>query len=132
MISKILMKLGIGDGSLNSAADTRRKHARFPALNAAEIVINDQPHSLVDWSMGGVAFAANSNDSFDAGAEINFTLLFRLTNDIIAVAQSGRVIRKNDTACAVQFTKATPEAKRGLQRVLDEHNNLRFLQSQVA
>jgi hypothetical protein len=131
MINKLLMKLGLGDGSLNAEVDTRRKYVRYVGLQG-EVEVAGQAYSLRDWSMGGVSFETLPDARIMAGDTVNLTLRFRFPNSVVTVTQGGRVTRTGRKGVGAEFTELSPEAKRDFGRVLDAVHAQGFLQSQVA
>lgn len=131
IINKLLVKLGLGDGSLNVEVDQRRKHIRY-AGQEADVTVEGQTHSLQDWSFGGFSFDAPPNTSLAAGDTVSFTLHFRFPHDTITVEQRARVVRAGKRGVAAQFLSDDTLARRALDRVFDSYQAQGFLQSQVA
>jgi hypothetical protein len=131
MISKLLMKLGLGDGSLNAEIDSRRKHVRYAGI-PAEIEVAGMAFSVRDWSMGGVAFETLPDSRMLVGDNINFTIRFRFPHSTITIQQPGRVVRTGRRGVAAEFVSVSPDARREFERVLDGIHAQGFLQSQVA
>jgi hypothetical protein len=129
MINSILVKLGLGDGSLNADVDTRRRSIRFNGIKA-DVEVAGKSYSLRDWSTGGVSFETLPDARLLTGDHVNFTLRFRFPHDVITVEQQGRVLRTGRNGVAAEFVGMSPESKRGFDRVIDGIHAQQFLQSQ--
>lgn len=131
MINQILVKLGLGDGSLNADPATRRKHIRYSGV-PVDVEVAGKAYSAKDWSMGGVSFDTLPDARILAGDRINFTLHFRFPHDTISVEQEGRVLRTGREGVAATFGDMSPVAKREFGRVIDGIHAQDFLKSQSA
>jgi len=131
MINQLLMKLGLGDGSLNAEGDTRRKFIRYPGAQA-DVSVGGSTYSLRDWSLGGISFETLPDARLLVGDSINFTLRFRFPQGVVAVEQQGRVVRTGKRGIAAAFVMPDADARKALERVLDGYHAQNFLQSQVA
>jgi PilZ domain len=130
MINQLLVKLGLGDGSLNANIDTRRKNIRH-AVRQADVVIGGQAYAMRDWSMNGVAFETMPDARLMTGERVTLVMRFRFPDSTITIEQPGRVVRNGRNGAAVEFLQLMPDAKRGLERVLDSLHAQEFLQSQM-
>ncbi len=131
IISKILQKLGIGDGSSNAEDTSRRKYIRHDGIQA-EVVVADRAFGLKDWSMGGLCFLPPSGVAIVAGDRIQFTLRFRLPHETVNIVQTGKVVRALKRGIAAEFLPLSPEARRKFERVLDGVHARSFMASQTA
>jgi hypothetical protein len=131
MIGKLLMKLGLGDGSLNAESATRRKFIRYNGLKG-EVEMTGQRFGIRDWSMGGISFETLPDARIIAGDRVAFTLHFRFPHDTIVVEQQARVLRTGRQGVAAEFLPLSQESRKGFERVLDSIHAQGFLQSQVA
>ena len=130
MIGQLLNHLGLGDGSLNSDNEARRRYIRHVGYQA-EVEVADHSYSVHDWSIGGVAFdAAKAN--VREGDSVNFVMRFRLPLEVITIHQPGRVVRAISQDIAAAFDPLTDETRRQFERVVDSYNAQGFLESQVA
>jgi hypothetical protein len=125
------MKLGLGDGSLNTEVDTRRKSIRYVGI-PAEVDVAGRTFSVCDWSLGGMTFELLPDSRILAGDDVNFTLRFRFPHEVIVVTQPGRVLRTGRRTAAVEFFDMSQSNRRSFERVLDSIHAQVFLQSQVA
>jgi hypothetical protein len=130
IISKILQKLGIGDGSSNAEEASRRKHIRHEGVQA-EVVVADRAFGLKDWSMGGLCFQPPAGVPIVAGDRIQFTLRFRLPHETVQIVQTGKVVRAVKRGIAAEFLPLSPEARRKFERVLDGVHAQGFMASQA-
>lgn len=131
MINQLLMKLGIGDGSLNADAESRRKHIRHTGLQA-EVEVANRAYSVRDWSFGGVSFDTLPDARLNEGDRINFTIRFRFPHETVTVQQQGRVVRARKQGVAAEFAPLSQDSRRLFERVIDSYNAQGFLESQVA
>lgn len=129
MINAILVKLGLGDGSLNADLDTRRKYIRYSAVQAA-VEVAGRAYSIRDWSMGGFSFDTLPDARLLTGDRVNFTLHFRFPLGTISIEQPGKVLRTGKKGVAAEFADLSPEARREFGRVIDGIHAQGFLQSQ--
>lgn len=131
IINRILEKLGIGDGSFNSDAKSRRKFIRHQGLQA-EVVVAEQSVGVMDWSLGGLSFLPLVNTPLVAGDRVQFQLKFRLPHETISITQTGKVVRAVKRGVAAEFLPLSPETRRKFERVLDGVHAQGFLTSQLA
>lgn len=131
MITKLLMKLGLGDGSLNAEIETRRRHARF-AVPQADVEVGGRAYSLKDWSMGGICFETPPDARLTQGDRAHFTLRFRFPHGTVTVEQQGRIVRASRRGIAAEFAPPDENTRRELERVLDGLHAQGFLHTQVA
>ncbi|MDD9899848.1 MAG: hypothetical protein OXT65_02590 [Alphaproteobacteria bacterium] len=129
MINRLLMKLGLGDGSLNVETDSRRQHVRFPGVDA-DIVVRGQVYDIQDWGLGGTAFGM-VDAGVRAGEVLDVTLRFRFSHETISVGHRARILRTGRMGTAASFL---PDdlARRQMERAVDYRNTQDFLDSQVA
>lgn len=131
IISQILRKLGIGDGSFNREEASRRRHIRHEGIQA-EVVVAERAFGLKDWSLGGLCFLPPPDTPIVTGDRIQFTLRFRLPHETVNIVQTGKVVRALKRGIAAEFLPLSPEAKRKFERVLDGVHAQGFLSSQTA
>lgn len=131
MINKILSKLGLGDGTLYQPVATRRKHIRHEGLQA-EVQVQDHSFGVKDWSMGGLCIETQADPQIAVGDKVQFTLKFRLPDEIVIIRQAGRIVRAARRGLAAEFLPLSPEARRKFARVIDSLHAKNFLESQVA
>lgn len=131
MLSTLLNKLGLGDGSNNSIADPRRKHIRFEGAHA-EIELGQQAVPVRDWSQGGVFFDATPGLTLHEGDKMVATLRFRFPHETINVQQQIRVVRTARRGVAVEFGPQSNDDRKQFTRIIDNYNAENFLASQNA
>lgn len=133
MIDRLLNILGLGDGSMNGAAEWRRRHVRHDIRKTAvqaEVEINGRAYSIRDWSMGGLCFDAESTPN--VGQKLDMQISFRLPHETITIRQPARVVRAMKRGVATEFAPLAPDMRRRFQKVLDGIHALDFVESQVA
>jgi hypothetical protein len=133
MIDRLLNILGLGDGSMNGAAEWRRKHIRHDVRKIsiqAEVQIDGRAYSIRDWSMGGLCFDADTDAK--VGQNVDMQISFRLPHETITIRQPGRVVRAMSRAVATEFAPLAPDMRRRFQKVLDGIHAMSFVESQAA
>lgn len=133
MIDRLLNILGLGDGSMNGAAEWRRRHVRHDIRKTAvqaEVEINGRAYSIRDWSMGGLCFDAEAVPN--VGQKLDMQIRFRLPHETITIRQPARVVRAMKRGVATEFAPLAPEMRRRFQKVVDDIHALDFVESQVA
>jgi hypothetical protein len=128
MIAQLLQKLGLGDGSLNSA-EWRRRYARHPGNDHAEVAVGGHVYSLRDWSLGGASFAAPAEAVSAPGGDVEVELRFYLPHDTVVIEQRARVVRNENRSIAVSFPELAAETRRRFEKVLDDLHAQSFLES---
>ena len=131
MLSTLLNKLGLGDGSNNIEVDPRRKYIRFEGSHA-EIELGAQSLPVHDWSQGGVSFEATPGLQLQEGDKMVATLRFRFPHETVSVQQQIRVVRSGRRGVAVEFGPQSNDDRRQFSRVIDNYNAENFLASQSA
>lgn len=133
MIHRLLNILGLGDGSLNGAAEWRRKHVRHDIRKVgveADVEINGKAYSIRDWSMGGLCFEADATPPL--GETVDMHIRFRLPHETVTIRQSGQVVRAVKRGVAAEFAPLAPDMRRRFRKVIDGLHALEFVESQVA
>lgn len=132
MIKKILSLLGLQrEETAEAEAEPRRKHVRYPGIQA-EVIVGDKAYSIHDWSPHGAYFETSPDARLIAGENVHLTLKFRLFNGTISIQQPARILRAVRRGVAVEFmTPLMPEARRQFERVLDGFQATNFLESQA-
>lgn len=131
MLSTLLTKLGLGDGSYNTETDPRRKYIRFEGAQA-EIEFGQQSLPVRDWSQGGVFFDAVPGVELNEGDKMVATLRFRFPHETVSVQQQIRVVRTARRGVAVEFGPQSNDDRRLFNRIIDNYNAENFLASQTA
>lgn len=131
MLSTLLNKLGLGDGSNNIETDPRRKYIRFEGAHA-EIELGQQSLPVRDWSQGGVFFDSVPGVDLQEGDKLVATLRFRFPHETVSVQQQIRVVRSARSGVAVEFGPQSNDDRKQFNRVIDNYNAENFLASQTA
>ncbi len=130
MISALLNKLGLGDGSFNTTPDARRKYIRFDGT-CAQAEVNGQAFRVKDWSAGGISFDA-APGSVKAGDSFDVVVRFSFAHETVSMRQQARVVRSANRGVAAQFAPMTADDRRMFDRIVDSYHAQSFFQSQVA
>lgn len=131
MLDQILSKLGLG-GNVTVSEQTRRKFIRYPGQQA-EVSLAGRVYGVRDWSVGGLLFEANADNSLVVGDHIMVDLKFRMPHETVTIRQKAKVVRAAKRGVAAQFIGNTDNTVRRLfDRVIDGYNTQSFLESQVA
>ncbi len=131
MLSTLLNKLGLGDGSNNIEVDPRRKYIRFEGAHA-EIELGQQSVPVRDWSQGGVFFDTTPGLDLNEGDKLVATLRFRFPHETVSVQQQIRVVRTARRGVAVEFGPQSNDDRKQFSRIIDNYNAENFLASQTA
>lgn len=131
MLSALMNKLGLGDGSNNIEPDSRRKHIRLEGIRA-EVELGQQSYRVRDWSPGGLLFDIQPDAHLNAGDRVMATLRFRFPHETVTMQQTIRVVRRGARGVAAEFAPLTPADRRVFDRVIDSHHAENFLASQSA
>ncbi len=83
------------------------------------ILINGTLYPVMNWSLSGVLFAADSR-LFAVDAPISFTLKFKTGNTIIEVEHHGTIARKNADGVALRYAPLSTEQQSIFQSVLKQ------------
>lgn len=96
---------------------TRR---RFPrrALDTCAININGTTYPVKDWSKTGVLFAADGR-LFEENSQISVTMKFRMSDSVMEVGLSARVIRSHASGVALEFLNVDNDTVYAFNRVID-------------
>jgi hypothetical protein len=131
MINQILSKLGLGDSSLKSEAETRRRHMRRSGVRT-DVIVGNHTFGVRDWSQSGVFFDIVPDVPLAVGDKVQVTMRFRLPHETVDIQQMARVVRAANRGIAAEFSPLTAEIRRKFDRVIDGFNTQSFLESQVA
>lgn len=130
MLSALMNKLGLGDGSNNIEPDSRRKHIRLEGIRA-EVEVDHQSYSVRDWSPGGILFDAVPGQNVNTGDRMLATIRFRFPHETVTVQQTIRVVRRAARGIAAEFSPLSEQDRRSFARVIDNHHAENFLASQA-
>lgn len=119
MLQKIMSVLGKkADGSDHGGPTTRRVFPRR-ASDRCVGIINGLMMPVLDWSQGGVRVMGDTR-TIALGQEMDFTLKFKMKDQMIDVQHRGQVVRKSTDNFALKFMPMNLELKRTLQSIIDE------------
>ncbi len=131
LVRNVLSFFHIGNGSLNSPVDTRRKFTRHNGVHA-EVSVGNRAYSIRDWSLGGVSFETAPDAGITAGDKILLVLKFRFLHETITIQHPAEIVRTAKRGIAAQFSPLSIPVRRDFDRVLDSLHTERFLASQAA
>jgi hypothetical protein len=96
---------------------TRR---RFPrrAIDTCAISINGTTYPIKDWSKTGALFAADGR-LFEENATVPATMKFRMSDTVMEVALSARIIRAHASGVALEFLNVDHDTHQAFNRVID-------------
>lgn len=80
--------------------------------------------------MGGVAINTDTRP-FGVDDDFDMTIKFKLSNNVIELPHTGRVVRKNAHRVAFEFAPLSSMVRKGLQSVVDDYVSSRFAESQL-
>lgn len=131
MLSTLLNKLGLGDGSNNVDPDARRKYIRLQGARA-EVEIAGHTYRIRDWSPGGVYFESLPDTALTAGDRVLATIRFRFPHETVSIQQFLQVVRTGARGTAAEFLPVSADDRRLFDRVIDSYHAENFLASQQA
>ena len=114
----------------NEQFSTRRRFSRR-SCDSSVVVIDGQIYPVENWSMGGVAINSDTRQ-FGVDDSFDMTIKFKLSENVIALPHTARVVRKNSQRVAFEFAPLTKAVRKGLQSVVDDYVTARFAESQLA
>lgn len=114
----------------NEQGALRRKHSRRDC-DQCVIKIGDKTYPVDNWSLGGFMINADSR-TFSAKDAVDAVLKFKLSNKIIDVTHTAKVVRKTNSKVAFQFAPVPRDIRGKLQSVIDDHVTSQFANSQIA
>lgn len=131
MLSTLLSKLGLGDGSNNVEADVRRKYIRLTGASA-EVEMGQQAFPVRDWSPGGVFFETLPESQLHEGDKMTVTLRFRFPHEVVSLQREIRVVRTARRGVAAEFSPLSNDDRKQFDRIIDSYHAENFLASQIA
>ena len=132
MFDNVLSFFGLGNGQQPAQGDFRRKHIRYPGLNA-EVVIGKNTYPVHDWDLNGIAFGTTPDNYMNVGTTVQMTIKFSLPHETIIIEQEASIFRIAQRGISVaMYTSLQPGARHQFERVLDGFYAQKFLESQVA
>lgn len=117
------------DSVSNDAALTRRNQPRR-AVDRCIAVIDNTPHPIENWSLGGVRVTANER-LYALGQQLDITLKFKLSDRVIDIRLNGNVIRKTNGKIAIAFDALDKQTRGQFMQVIDDDVANEFAESQA-
>ena len=120
---------GLKADNTNDQFSTRRRFSRR-SCDSSVVIIDGQIYPVENWSMGGVAINSDTRH-FGVNDSIDMTLKFRLSDNVIDLPHTARVVHKSSQRVAFEFAPLTKAVRKGLQSVVDDYVTARFAESQL-
>ena len=120
---------GLKADNTNEQFSTRRRFSRRSCDNSV-VIIDGQIYPVDNWSMGGVAINGDTR-SFGVNTTVDMVIKFKLSNTVIDLAHTARVVRKNAHRVAFEFEPLSGKVRKGFQTVIDDYVSSRFAESQL-
>jgi hypothetical protein len=127
MFENLMAKLSSDPSDFDPAI--RRAHIRREADHCVS-VIEGKTYPVENWSPGGVLIHGDSRE-FGVNDEVDFTIKFKLRDDVIDVPHKAKVIRKSRDKVAFEFLPLTDQIKKSFLSVVDDYMAREFTESQV-
>jgi len=106
--------------SKNIESDSSQNRAVRRSGGQSTVFVNGQEFPIENWSQSGLLFAANSDEPFKVGENIDVLIKFNLPYNILNIKHTGCVVRKDQTGeIAAQFQPMSSDIKRKFDRVID-------------
>ena len=121
---------GLKAENTNEQFSTRRRFTRRDCDNSV-VIIDGQIYPVENWSMGGVAVNGDTR-AFGVNTSVDVTMKFKLSDSVLDLPHTARVVRKTAHRIAFEFEPLTQDMRRGLQSVIDDYVTSRFADSQLA
>jgi len=120
---------GLKADNTNEQYSTRRRFSRR-SCDSSVVIINGQVYPVENWSMGGVAINGDTR-GFGVNTSVDMTMKFKLSDEVIKVPHTARVVRKNAHRVAFEFEPLSKKVSKGFQTVIDDYVSSRFAQSHL-
>jgi len=131
VLEKVLSFFGIGNVSTSSGVKGRRKYVRHQAVNA-DVMIDGKKYIAYDWSLGGVSFDIEGNNTIKVGDKLQVIIKFNFVNNDITISQNAHVVRAVGSTCAAEFEPLPQPVRQEFDRVLETLYTQSFIDSQVS
>lgn len=120
---------GLKADNSNDQMSTRRQFSRR-SCDKSVVVIDGQIYPVENWSMGGVAINGDTR-SFGVNVSVDVTMKFKLSDGVIDLPHTARVVRKTPDSVAFEFEPLPRDMQRGLQTVVDDYVAAKFAASHM-
>lgn len=120
---------GLKADNTNEQFSTRRRFSRR-SCDSSVVIINGQIYPVENWSMGGVAINGDTR-SFGVNTSVDMMIKFKLSDHVVDLKHTARVIRKNAHRVAFEFEPLNSKVRKGFQTVIDDYVSSRFAESQL-
>ncbi len=129
MFDKLMSKLGLQEKIANDDNPSRRRFTRRDCDKCVSM-IDGKIYPVQDWSLGGVLLSGGSDD-FGLEEDHEVVLKFKLSDDMVDVPHTARVIRKGMDSVAMEFRPLTKDVRDSFQNVVDDYVATQFADSQA-
>ena len=116
-------------GTSNDRSEPNRRHPRRD-VDRCVAVIHGRTFPVENWSLGGVLLQADDR-LFGKEQDIDFTVKFKLRNNLLDVNHRGTVVRKSAGKVAIRFEPLSQTINRQFQQVIDDYVAGEFANSQA-
>lgn len=113
----------------NSEFSARRKYTRRTSDQCIS-VINGQSFPVENWSLGGLVIQGDER-TFGLNDHIPITMKFKLSQKIIDIPHTARVVRKSRNKIAFEFAPLNRAIQNNFQTVIDDYVASQFAASQT-
>jgi hypothetical protein len=113
----------------NSEFSARRKYTRRTSDQCIS-VINGQSYPIENWSLGGLVIQGDER-TFGVNDHIPITMKFKLSQKIIDIPHTARVVRKSRNKIAFEFAPLNRAIQNNFQTVIDDYVASQFAASQT-
>ncbi|MCB9988625.1 MAG: PilZ domain-containing protein [Rhodospirillales bacterium] len=113
----------------NDPVLTQRHYPRR-ANDRCVIDICGQTFPVENWSYGGILLWGDER-MFGMDQEIDFTLKFKLRNNVISINHRGHVVRKQNGMVALKFEPLNHTIRRAFHKIVDDAAAREFANSQA-
>jgi len=126
MYDKIIdLELEEEDDNANRA---KRRHDRRDCDHCVT-VIDGKLYPVKNWSQSGLLIFSDPK-SFAVNKEIDVTLKFKLSEDVLDVSHKARVVRKTYDRVALEFLPLTRKIQKAFHMVIEDMITAQFADSQ--
>lgn len=126
ILSDILQGLKIS--ASNDDADSRREHERRE-MDSCVGIIDGKAYPIQNWSTGGVLLTGDER-TFSVDDVKTITIKFKMSDKVMDVTHSGRILRKSRDQFVLQFGPLTNDINKKFKQVVDDYVTQEFVTSQ--
>lgn len=109
----------------NDDGPSARRKSERRSQDTCVIVVDGTQYPVVDWSMGGAQIEAQGRQ-FQPGESVDFTIKFRLSDRVLDVSHSAKILRTSKSRIALEFDQLPGEAQTAFRDVVSDATNQQF------